>query len=176
MTPGAGTPVVNELGGTAMVLATSLIEAWPLAVAMRKSLWMYPIVEITHIVGFVTLVGSIAVLDLRLLGLSRQVSVTALSRHTLPWSLGALLLVIPSGLLMFTAHATDFISNDAFITKMTLLMLAGANALWFRVGPYQSVREWDVAAAPPAAARISAALSLLLWISIISCGRLLAYV
>ena len=118
MTPGAG--------------LTGLIEALPVAVAMRKSLWMYPIVEITHIIGFVTLVGSIAVLDLRLLGLSRKLPVTALSRHTVPWALGALILVIPSGLLMFTAHATDFVSNEAFITKMTLLTLAGVNALWFR--------------------------------------------
>lgn len=156
--------------------AIGLIEAWPLAVAMRKSLWMYPIVEITHIVGFVTLVGSIAVLDLRLLGLSRTVSVVALSRHVVPWSFGALLLILPTGLLMFTAHATDFVSNDAFLAKMTLLMVAGANALWFRVGPYQGVREWDVLAMPPLAARASAALSLLLWVSIISCGRLLAYV
>ena len=161
-------------GGTAGI--PGLVEAWGVAVAMRKSLWMYPIVEIAHIVGFVTLVGSVAMFDLRLLGLSRSVSVTALSRHTLPWTLGALLLVVPSGLLMFTAHATDFVSNEAFITKMTLLMLAGANALWFRVGPYQSVRDWDVVAMPPPAARVSAALSLLLWVSIISCGRLLAYV
>lgn len=161
-------------GGAAGI--PGLVESWSVAVAMRKSLWMYPIVEITHIVGFVTLVGSIAVLDLRLLGLSRKLSVTALSRHTLPWTLGALLLVVPTGLLMFTAHATDFVSNGAFITKLSLLMLAFANALWFRVGPYQSVRHWDVMAMPPLAARASAALSLLLWVSIISCGRLLAYV
>lgn len=156
--------------------APGLIEAWPLAVAMRKSLWMYPSVEIIHIIGFVTLVGSVAMFDLRLLGLSRNISVASLSRHTLPWTLGALLLILPSGLLMFSAHATDFVSNEAFITKMTLLMLAGVNALWFRVGPYQSVRAWDVHVMPPAAARASGALSLILWLSIISCGRLLAYV
>ena len=156
--------------------AFALIEALPLAVAMRKWLWLYPIVEIAHIVGFVTLVGSVAMLDLRLLGLSRSISVIALSRHTLPWTLGALLIVVPSGLMMFTAHATDFVSNDAFLIKMTLLTLAGVNALWFRVGPYQSVAAWDSGAQAPAAARISAALSLLLWIAVISCGRLLAYV
>ena len=113
--------------------AFALIEALPLAVAMRKWLWLYPIVEIAHIVGFVTLVGSVAMLDLRLLGLSRSISVTALSRHTLPWTLGALLIVVPSGLMMFTAHATDFVSNEAFLAKMTLLMVAGVNALWFRL-------------------------------------------
>ena len=155
--------------------AFALIETLPLAVAMRKSLWLYPIVEIAHIVGFVTLVGSVTMLDLRLLGLSRSISVTALSRHTLPWTLGALLIVVPSGLMMFTAHATDFVSNDAFLAKMTLLMLAGANALWFRVGPYQSVGAWDTGVRAPPAARLSAGLSLLVWVGVISCGRLLAY-
>lgn len=154
----------------------ALIETLPLAVAMRKWLWLYPIVEITHIVGFVTLVGSVAMFDLRLLGLSRTISVTAMSRHTLPWSLGALALVVPSGLMMFTAHASDFVSNNAFLTKMTLLMLAGANALWFRVGPYQNVEAWDSGVRAPLDARIAAALSLLIWVGVISCGRLLAYV
>ena len=46
---------------------------------------------------------------------------------------------MPSGLMMFNVHASDFVSNNAFLTKMTLLMLAGANALWFRVGLYQHV-------------------------------------
>jgi len=151
------------------------IEALPLAAAMRHSLWLYPIVEIIHILGFVVLAGSVAMLDLRLLGLSKTIPVTALARHILPWTLGALLLVLPSGLLMFIAHASDFISNPAFITKLTLLSLAACNALWFHVGPYQGVRTWQTELSPPIAAKASAALSLLLWLGVICCGRLLAY-
>ena len=151
------------------------IESLPLAVAMRQWLWLYPSVEIVHIIGFVTLVGSIAVFDLRVLGLSKSISVRALARHTLPWTLGALLLVVPSGLMMFTAHATDFISNRAFVIKMTLLMAAAANALWFHLGPYRSVAGWDTGLAAPAAAKLGAALSIAIWFMIISCGRLLAY-
>ena len=78
--------------------------------------------------------------------------------------------------MMFIAHASDFISNEAFITKMSLLMTAGANALWFRAGPYRSVESWDTCARAPLAARVSAGLSVLLWVAVISCGRLLAYV
>ena len=151
------------------------IEALPLAAAMRHSLWLYPIVEIIHILGFVVLAGSVAMLDLRLLGLSKTIPVTALARHILPWTLGALLLVLPSGLLMFIAHASDFISNPAFITKLTLLSLAACNALWFHVGPYQGVSTWQTKLSPPIAAKASAALSLLLWLGVICCGRLLAY-
>jgi hypothetical protein len=151
------------------------IEAMPLAAAMRQSLWLYPVIEIIHILGFVTLVGSVAMLDLRILGLSKTIPVSALARHILPWTLGAALFVVPSGLLMFVAHAGDFISNTAFITKLSLLSFAACNALWFHVGPYQGVKDWQTGTAAPLAAKASAALSLLLWVAIICCGRLLAY-
>lgn len=152
------------------------IERLPLAVAMREDLWLYPAVEIVHIVGFVLLAGSIAVLDLRLLGLSQRLPVRALAAHVLPWSLGALLLIVPSGLLMFITHAGDFVSNPAFITKMALLMVAGLNAALFHAGVFRGAASWDTNAAVPATAKMHAALSLLLWIAILACGRLLAYV
>lgn len=152
------------------------IERLPLAVAMREDLWLYPAVEIVHIVGFVLLAGSIAVLDLRLLGLSQRLPVRALAAHVLPWSIGALLLIVPSGLLMFITHAGDFVSNPAFITKMALLMVAGLNAALFHAGVFRGAASWDANAAVPVTARMHAALSLLLWIAILACGRLLAYV
>jgi hypothetical protein len=142
---------------------------------MREWLWLYPAVEIVHIVGFSILVGSIVMFDLRVLGLSKQVSVRALSRHMLPWSLGALFLIVPTGLMMFSAHAEDFLGNRAFQVKMALLFTAGMNAAMFRTGPYQTVKSWDTNATAPALARLSVALSIVLWVGVISCGRLLAY-
>jgi hypothetical protein len=155
--------------------ALGWIEQSPLAAAMRQDLWLYPAVEILHIWGFVVLVGSIAMLDLRLLGLSRGVSVRGLSRHLLPWTLGALLVIVPTGLLMFIAHAGDFVSNRAFALKLGLIFAAGVNAVAFHLGPFRTVGAWDTGAPPPAAARLHAALSLLIWMSVIACGRLLAY-
>jgi len=151
------------------------IEALPLARAMREWLWLYPAVEIIHILGFVLLAGSVAMFDLRVLGLSRGIPVPALARHLLPWTLGSLALVVPSGLLMFAAHASDLIANVAFIVKMALLALAGCNALAFHVGPYRSVSQWSIGVAAPRAARTSAAASLAIWACVIGCGRLLAY-
>jgi hypothetical protein len=155
--------------------ALAFIERSALAVAMREDLWLYPSVEILHILGFVTLVGSIAVFDLRLLGLTRELPVRALARHVLPWTLGALLLIVPTGLAMFVAHASDFIGNRAFVLKMTLLAAAGANAAAFHLGPYRSAERWSQGVAPPVAARVHAVASLLIWIGVIACGRLLAY-
>jgi hypothetical protein len=152
------------------------IEQLPLAVAMRHDMWLYPIVEIFHIIGFVTLVGGIIVLDLRLLGLSRTLPVRTLARHVLPWSIGALLLIVPSGLLMFIAHAGDLVGNTAFIIKMVLLLCAGANAAAFHAGVFRGVGAWDIDAGIPLTAKLHALVSLLIWAGVLACGRLLAYV
>lgn len=151
------------------------IEGLAIARAMREELWLYPAVEIVHIIGFSILVGSVVMFDLRVLGLSRQISVRALARHLLPWSVAALLVIVPTGLAMFSAHAGDFLGNRAFQLKMALLLTAAMNAAIFHTGPFQSAAAWDTNATAPPGARICVALSLVLWFSIIGCGRLLAY-
>lgn len=149
------------------------IEASGLGQAMRQSLWLYPVVEIVHLVGLALLFGSIVVLDLRLLGFSRGVSVRRLARHVLPWTAASLLLILPSGLAMFVAHASEFIGNPVFALKMGLILVAGVNAAAFHMGG--SVDGWDSDAPTPMRAKLAGALSLALWIAVIACGRLLAY-
>ena len=151
------------------------IEASAFGQAMRQWLWLYPSVEIVHVTGIALLVGSIAILDLRLLGLSRSLPVRRLAAHILPWSIASFVLIVPSGLAMFVAHAGDLMSNPVFAVKMCLILLAGANAGILHAGVFRSAGQWDVDVMPPLAARAAAAASLLLWISVIACGRLLAY-
>jgi hypothetical protein len=151
------------------------LETTGLAGAMRHSLWLYPIVEIVHIVGFVVLVGAAVMFDLRLLGLSRGLSASLMARHHLPWARAALLLVVPSGVLMFMAHATEFADNPAFRLKVIFLVAAGVNALVFHRGAFRSVRGWETAGRIPGSARAAAVASLALWVGVIACGRLLAY-
>jgi hypothetical protein len=155
------------------------LEASGLGQAMRQWLWLYPAVETLHIVGIALLFGSIAVLDLRLLGFSRGIPVKRLARHVLPWTAASFLLIVPSGLMMFTAHASDFISSPVFVLKMCLIMAAGLNAALFHTMVFPSVEVWDSEEMrklpPPPSARVSAAASLLIWICVIACGRLLAY-
>src|ERR1700754_2042206 len=104
--------------------ALSVLERSGFAAALRSDLWLYPIVETLHISGLVILVGAVVMFDLRMLGVSRNLSARTLARHLLPFSAAALLVVVPTGLMMFSAHATEFIDNPAFVTKMTLIMLA----------------------------------------------------
>jgi hypothetical protein len=159
--------------------ALGTLEGSGLGQAMRQWLWLYPSVEIVHIAGIALLFGSIAVLDLRLLGLSRDIPVKKLARHVLPWTAGSFVLIIPSGLLMFTAHATEFIDSEVFILKMLLIMAAGVNAALFHTITFRTADVWDSEEMrklpPPPSARAAGAISLLLWISVIACGRLLAY-
>lgn len=151
------------------------LEATPLAVAMRTWTWLYPIVEILHILGFVVLVGAAFMFDLRLLGLSRQLPVGGMARHLLRWARWSLLLVVPTGVSMFVAHAGEFSTNPAFRVKLALIAAAGLNAAIFHRVPFRSVRDWDADTRAPVAARAAAVTSLLLWTGVISCGRLLAY-
>jgi hypothetical protein len=159
--------------------ALGALEASGLGQAMRQWLWLYPTVEIVHIVGIGLLFGSIAVLDLRLLGVSRHIPVRNLARHVLPWTAASFILIIPSGLLMFTAHATEFIDSGIFVLKMLLIMAAGVNAALFHTITFRTADVWDSEEMrklpPPPSARAAGAISLVLWISVIACGRLLAY-
>ena len=159
--------------------AFGALEASGLGQAMRQWLWLYPTVETIHIVGIGLLFGSIAVLDLRLLGFSRSFPVKKLASHVLPWTLGSFLLIIPSGFLMFTAHATEFIDSEVFLLKMGLILAGGVNAGIFHTTVFRSADVWDSEEMrklpPPPSVRAFAAISLLLWISVIACGRLLAY-
>jgi hypothetical protein len=155
--------------------ALGAVEASGLAQAMRQWLYLYPAVEVIHIMGIALLFGSIAILDLRLLGVSRGISVRKLSGHILPWTAGSFLLIVPSGLAMFTAHAMEFFDNPVFALKMCLIAAGGINAAILHAGAFRAAAAWDLNVMPPPGARIAAAASLLIWLSVIACGRLLAY-
>ncbi len=146
-----------------------------MAVAIRQSVWLYPALEIIHIVGIVLLVGPAFMFDLRLLGFARKISVAALADYLLPWSRRSLILVIPSGLFLFATNATTLAYDAMFWLKMGLLVVAGLNALVFHRFTFPTVSARGEMMRFPTAARAAAIASILLWLSIITCGRLLAY-
>lgn len=151
------------------------LEQTGLGVAMRQWRWLYPIVEIAHILGIVLLAGAAAMWDLRLLGVSRRLPVRLMERHLLPWARVGFAVVLPTGLMMFVAHAMEMATNPAFQVKVTLISLALLNAALFHRGVFRSVEGWDVERPAPVPARIAAGVSLVLWAGVIACGRLLAY-
>lgn len=151
----------------------TMLETSAVAGAMRGSIWLYPVVEVVHIVGLSVLVGSVAMFDLRVLGCGRMVPVQAAGRMLLPWSAMSLLAIVPAGLLLFSAHPNALSVNPVFQLKLLLIALAGLNALSFHLGIYRTAKTWHTRA--PVLAQLHAVVSLGLWIGVISCGRFLAY-
>ena len=139
----------------------------------RESTWAYPALEIGHIAGFIVLVGAAVMFDLRLLGFSRALPVAPAAKHLLASSQWSLILVVPTGLLLFAANAIETWPNPAFRLKLLLLALAGANALAFHRWTADT-RTWADGHIP-LGAKWSAAFSLLLWTGVVTCGRLIAY-
>ena len=146
------------------------------ATMMRDSLWGYPIAEILHHFGVVILFSTILLVDLRLVGVGVHLPARALSGGfllRLTW--GGFALILLSGLSLFVAYAPDNFESPIIRAKMLLIALAGLNMLFFHFRVYNSIALWDRNITPPTAARISAALSILLWTCTIFAGRLIAY-
>lgn len=152
------------------------LEGSYIADHIRQSLWLYPALEIIHITGITVLVGAAFMFDLRLLGYSKSLSVSELSRHLLPWSRRGLWFIVPSGILLFITNAKALGNDPTFWLKMSLLLAASINVLIFHRF-FNSYFQEDSSSKGriPLKAKISALFSILLWIAIISCGRLLAY-
>jgi hypothetical protein len=155
--------------------ALHAVEASGVARFMREALYAYPVAETVHIAGLALLFGSIAVVDLRLLGVGRGVALPALVRFAVPWSLAGFVVAASSGLLMFSAHVDEFLTQPAFLLKMSLVALAGINALALHRGALRRPDALEGATMPPAGVRLQAGLSIALWLGVIACGRFLAY-
>lgn len=138
--------------------------------------WMFPALETLHVFALITVLGAIAVVDWRLMGFAgRGHSVTLLARQALPWTWAGFGLAVASGLLMAVGQASEYITNPAFLTKMTLLALAGVNMLAFHLITWKSVSHWDVNAPPPLGAKLAGALSLAFWVGVVAAGRWIAF-
>jgi hypothetical protein len=158
----------------AEIVAT--IGRWPLAVNLRESTWLFPTVETVHVIAITLVVGSIAMLDLRLVGLaSRQRPVQGLAAETLRWTWGAFGLAVLSGSMLFLSAAQTYVENREFRLKMLLLLLAGANMAIFHGTSWRSVSRWGERWPPPLAARVAGALSLVLWVGVVACGRWIGF-
>lgn len=149
------------------------LEASWLGVAMREHPYLYPIVNVTHLLGLVLVVGGIGLVDLRLLGFARQIPLLAIYGLLTGAAAIGIVIQVASGIPLFASDATALIGNDAFILKMLLIAVALTNALAFRLLWRGNIAGWD--RNPPLLGLVQAALSLMLWLSIAALGRWIAY-
>lgn len=151
------------------------LQATGLSEALRASVWLYPLVNTGHVVGIALLFGAIVPLDLRLIGVFRSAPLAHLANTLVPVAVAGLLLALASGALLFATRPLDYVVEPLFGIKLALLGAAVLNALWLRFDP-----EWRRLGAAPGAAtcrgwRVHGALSLLLWLGVITAGRLIGY-
>jgi hypothetical protein len=141
----------------------------PFAVWAGESANAYPAANVVHVLGVVLLVGGIGIVDLRLVGLFRALPLQALARALTPLAVAGLILIVLSGSILFAADAKALALNGTFRIKLALIAVAIANALLFRW------RAGGLADEPGPGLRLMALASLLLWVAVAVCGRLIAY-
>jgi hypothetical protein len=152
------------------------IEATQVGVFMRENVLAFPLVESLHVLALTLVVGSISMIDLRLLGVSaRNHAVTKLSTEILPITWVCFVVAAITGLLLFTSKAVDYTHNFFFVGKMVLMACAGINMVLFHFITYRSVANWDTDTPAPFAAKLAGALSLLFWIGVIIFGRWIGF-
>ena len=153
------------------------LEQTLVGTTIRESLWLFPVIETVHIFGIILLVGATSILDLRLMGLTfRDEPVSKLAGRFIPWALAGFITQVVTGLLLFSSEATKMYGNMGFKIKMSLIVIAGLNALIFHSIAYQSVGKWDRDPVGPVSARAAGLISILLWFGIVAAGRWIAYV
>lgn len=142
---------------------------------LNSLLWGFPIAEIFHIVMTGGFFGGVLMLDLRLLGFHRAVSVSALQRHVIPCLFWLFLGVVASGGLLFMFMPLEYSGNPSFLLKMGLIPAGGLNALFMHLVLMRNEYVWDAHNPVPFGVKVSAFVSLLIWGGTLACGRLIAY-
>lgn len=154
------------------------IEASRLGAGVRNSIWVFPVVESIHILGIVLLIVTAALLDLRLLGagILRRRPVSEVAEQLLPWIWGAVALMVITGVALFASEAASkCYDSRAFYVKMALIAAALVNLIVSHFTVYRHVAAWDLALVTPIGARLTACLSLAIWVGVVFAGRGIAY-
>ena len=138
---------------------------------LNNNEWSFPMAECIHIIGFTLSIGTIAIVDLRLLGLAlRRQPVAQLAKDMAPWTLAGLAIMLTSGPIIFSSDPLMYLYNLSFRFKISALLLA----ILFN---YTIHRKVALSSHPsPALGMVVGALSLALWVSVVAGGLFIAFV
>jgi hypothetical protein len=152
------------------------LQAWPWAQFIHKTPWAFTTVEVVHVFAVAMVLGTIMIVDLRLLGLaSTKRPFVEFSRKLLPFTWSAFVLAVLSGSLLFMSRPLEYIANPVYWIKMLLIVLAGINMLVFELITARGVQTWNLDARPPRPPRPAGAISIACWILVVVMGRLIGF-
>ena len=148
------------------------LEATSPAVFIQDRPWAFTTLEVIHVIAISLVIGTIMLVDLRLLGLaSTRRPFVDFARGILPVTWFAFVIAALTGSLMFMSKATDYYVSPTFLIKMLLIAVAGINMLIFEFGTIRGVQEWNIKSVPPKSARLAGGISLACWIAVVAFGR-----
>jgi hypothetical protein len=152
------------------------VDTFPSSIAIRESQYVYAFFLTSHVIGMCVFAGLVVMMDLRLMGIgNRRTPFTQIQRRLFPWQMFGMAVSVTGGLLLVYADPLRFYDNIYFWIKMTMMALAGVNAMAFHLITYRSVGTWNADPVTPFGARLAGALSLVMWAGVVVSGRLIAY-
>jgi hypothetical protein len=152
------------------------LQSTGVAIQIRDGLYTFPVLESVHVVGLALVFGTIAILDLRLLGVaSTNRAVSRIMADLLKWTWAAFAITALTGGLMFSTNAVVYFHNTWFRAKMILLVLAAVNMAVFELTARKTMPQWDTQRSTPPIARAVATISLIIWVGVIVAGRVIGF-
>jgi hypothetical protein len=148
------------------------IKEMPIGAAVRESRWLFAMGETLHFIGLCLMVGGLMIVDLRLLGYIRRIPMRA-ALAFLPFVIVGFLINLATGIEFFMTDPFMYWPNPAFKLKMVMVLLGGLNALLFTVMEHRRVLVMKDDEATSTFTKVTAGLSLTLWLCVILLGRLL---
>jgi hypothetical protein len=168
---------MSSIGTASMGVAHPILE-WikytPVGVFVRDSSWAFPVLQSLHFIGMTLLVGIVGVIDLRVLGVARGLPLYPLHRFV-PLAFVGFFINLLTGVMFFCHDPYVYAFNVSFRIKMLLILIAGLNALWFRLGVFIDVQKWGPDIDASRLAKVISALSIVFWFGVITAGRFIAF-
>ena len=142
--------------------------------SFMNSPWGWPTAESIHFLGLCLLIGCVGVFDLRMLGIGRGISYVQMHKLVKVGVFGYILNVT-TGIMFLTTAPDQYLFNPAFQSKLLFMLVAGLNMLWFYAHHSVSVKMTDSIASVTYRVKVIAMISLLCWMGVVICGRLITY-
>lgn len=162
-----------------MQVLADILESLNLATLVNAGDWVWPVCEILHFIGMTLLVGTVGLLDARILGLARGISVASLER-LVPLGIAGFVLNAVTGFVFVAGNPVGgpivYLENFAFQIKLALILIAGINLIaWYATGIAAHAKQSAPDADVLPAAKAIAVVSLVTWLGVIIFGRLIMY-
>ena len=155
----------------------SALEGSALGNTLRGlGVWTYGVLNLGHVLGISLLIGSVVLLDLRLLGVWRQIPLSALTRPTVPMAAIGIVVAIASGICMIAFNASEYYGNPFLLLKFGAIALGLINvAVVSRLPAWRAIGERELSAREGRQLAVAGGASLLFWLTALACGRMIGY-